>query len=66
MNADTILKDVHNGLRNDPDIVILAKALEAERDSLISTQNTLKMFKLWMRSTLPKAKYSEVSAILDR
>ena len=65
MNAETILEDVHNGLIVNPSIIILAKALEAERDSNTSSQNKLKMFSIWMRSAMP-AKYSEVSAILDR
>ena len=43
MNVEKLLEDIHNGLIVSPDLLTLAKALEAERDSHLSTKNILKL-----------------------
>ena len=43
MTIESLLDDIHKGLLVNPDLKILAKALEAERDAHLSTKNILNL-----------------------
>ncbi len=53
MDIESLLDDIHKGLIVSPDLKILAKALEAERDAHLSTKNILKLAVIARKNGLP-------------